>query len=373
MTTATATRKRKSSGVTLATESLKQALFDISKAVPSRSPKPVLQNALLANGRLLGTDLEVQVSTPIEWDGEPLLLPFARLTAILREARSDEVTLTVDGSACIVTAGRGMWRLPVEDAAEFPTWEPDGLKPLGRVPCDQFARAAKGVVYATDAESSRYALGAVLIDVTDGNPTLVATDGRRLSAVEIESDTAVDDSQTLVPAHAMAIVADIAGRHTNDAVQLEATGSELVATIGDVTVTARLLEGRFPRWRDVFPEGVFDTEPAIVDREALLQATRAAAIVVSEQSKGVDFTFGESGLHLHGQSSEYGESAVSLDLERGGPDCTVKLDPRFVRDWLAGLATDGEPTIEVRATDSASAVVLRSGDFRGVIMPLAKD
>jgi DNA polymerase-3 subunit beta len=375
MTTATATRKRKASGITLPTASLKAALADISKAVPSRSPKPILQNVLLADGRLLGSDLEVQVSTPIEWEGEPLLLPHARLTAILKEARSDEVTLTPDGTAVTVSAGRGTWRLPCEDAAEFPTWEPTGLKTVVRIPCDQFARAVRATARSTDDESSRFALGAVLVDVEGDTATFVATDGRRLTAFAARHDQDVDNSATLVPARAMSILGTLAAqsRHAEESVQLESSTSELVATIGDTTVTVRLFEGRFPRWRDVFTEAVTDAEPAVIDRDELMSATRAAAIVTTEQSKGVDFTFGETGLHLHGVSSECGESSVSIDLQKSGPQVTVKLDPRFVCDFLDGLTPEDDPTIEVRATDHVSAVMLSTEDCRGIIMPLAKD
>jgi DNA polymerase-3 subunit beta len=375
MTTATATRKRKATGITLPTAALKAALADISKAVPSRSPKPILQNVLLADGRLLGSDLEVQVSTPIEWEGEPLLLPHARLTAILREARGDEVTITPEGNSVKVAVGRGEWTMPCENPEEFPTFEPTGLKPLPRVKANKFAKAARAVVGATDDESSRYALGGVNIDASDGVATLVATDGRHLTAFRLQYEQALDPSQTLVPARAMEIIGMLAAQpcHAEGEVQLEASTSELVATVGDTIVTARLLDGRFPRWRDVFTEEVLEAKPAIVLREELKAATRAAKIVTTEQSKGIDFTFSEKGLHLHGVSSECGESSVSIDLQKSGPVLTVKLDPQYVLEFLGWMDKEDDPTIEVRATDPGSAVMLSTEDCRGIIMPLAKD
>jgi DNA polymerase-3 subunit beta len=122
----------------------------------------------------------------------------------------------------------------------------------------------------------------------------------------------------------------------------------------------------------VFTEAVTEAEPAVIDRDELMSATRAAAIVTTEQSKGVDFTFGE-GLDLHGVSSECVESSVSIDLQKSGPQVTVKLDPRYVCDFLDGLSPEDDPTIEVRATDPGSAVMLSTEDCRGIIMPLAKD
>ena len=370
MTTATKERKRQSAtGITFNRETLLAAVKGVAAAVPSRSPKPILQNVLLHKGQLRGTDLELAIAYGVPWTDHPMLVPHGRLRSILENSTGEEVTLVPDGSACIVRVGRGEWRLPVEDPLEFPAWEPEGMRPIARIPADQFCRAVKSVVYATDDDSSRYALGAVLVEMKAGTVTLVATDGRRLSSVEIEVDQATDDSQTLVPERAIRAIAALAS-HTDGAVQLETNGKEIVASCDDASVTARLVEGRYPRWRDVFPER--DAKASLADINTLLSAVRAAAVVTTEQSKGLDFSFTAEGMMLHGQSSESGESTVACDLQEFGQPCTVKLDPVFVRDFLANLPQD-EPHVEIEAVDHTSAVVFKAGDVRGVVMPLAKD
>ena len=373
MTTATKERKKaRAGGTTLPTESLKRALAEVAAAVPSRHAKPVLCNVLLSNGECTATDLQLKVSAELPWAGEPLLLPHARLRAIVNECRSEEITIKADGTVAEICAGSGTWRLPVEDAAEFPTWEPDATTFI-RVPCDQFVRAVRSVVYATDDESSRYALGAVLLEVKDNTLTLVATDGRRLACVEIDpaEEQNVDDRNVLVPSHALATMASIAAGNPDSAVQLDATPSEVVATIDGAIVTARQIDGRFPRWRDVFPKR--EATPSVVNVQELLSATKAAAIVATENSKGIDYTFSADGIWLHGQSAESGESSITCNLVTFGQAATTKLDPLFVRQFLQALPADGEPEVEIEVVDHESAVVLKSGDVRGVIMPMAKD
>ena len=375
MTTATATRKRRSTGITLPVKTLDQALKDVSKAVSTRPAKPVLACVRIGGGTLTATNLELQIEVEIDYHGEPLLLPHARLRAILASARADEVTITPDGTSCVVTAERGTWRLPVESAAEWPEWNHEPLKTLVRVPCDQFVRAVNSCVYAADNDSSRYALGAVLIEVQGVECSFVAMDGRRLSLVKVEHDQAVDDAFALVPAHALESISDVASKNPHGAVQLEASEHEFVATLPGCVVTARQIAGRFPRWRDVLPKkdraGAIET---VVDRDELIEATRAAAIVTSEQSKGVEFTFSGDGVTLHGQSSEYGQSDVTIEVVSGGDPVKVKLDPVFVVEWLRGIATDEGPHITVELVDAQSACVLRNGGvYTGVIMPLSND
>ena len=316
----------------------------------------------------------------LDWQAEPILLPFARLQAILNACpNADEVTITPGGTSCTVTIGGGTWTLPTEDAAEYPTWEPSDLRPICRLPADQFVRAVRAVSYATDNESSRYALGAVLVEMKDGVVTLVGTDGRRLATYEIDVDQATDNfvvdpkTQTekkapLVPAKALDSMASLAW-NSEWSVQLEANTTEVVASIEGTTVTARLVEGRFPPWRDVFPDR--DAQPSAVTVPEFLAATRQAAIVTSEQSKGVTFVITSEGIHLTAQSAEAGQSSVTCPLVDFGQAATVKLDPGFVVDLLRSV-DDAEP-ITIEAAGPGDAVIFRAEGIQAVIMPLAND
>jgi len=363
---ATATKPRV--GTTLNVAMLKAALSDLSDAIPNRSPRPVLLNALLQDGSITGSDLQTRVTEDIGYDGEPLLLPFSRLRSILGECGADTVTLAVQGTVCIVKAGRSEWRLPVEDASEYPPWEPVGVKTMVRIPCDQFARAAWSVVGAADDTATA---GGVLIEVAGDECWLVSTDGRRLYTCKIEHDQAVDEKSVVVPAKAMRLIAKLAGKQPDEAIQLDASTSELVAVIGTTTVVVRLAASTFPKWRRIIPEA--SGGGTIVDRVLVESATRSAAIVTSETSRGVRYTFGGELLLLEGKSSEAGESRVQCAVGTAGTACKVSMNPAYITDWLEELPLDAEPTVDIEATGSDAAVVLRCGEHLAVVMPLAED
>lgn len=360
-------RRKTSGGVTLNAGELKRCLRTVADAVAGRGPKPVLSNVRLGDGLLAATNLEVRIETAIDYQGEPMLLPHGRMVAILGTASGDEVTLTANGTSCVVECGRGRWTLPLEDAAEFPTWEPEGLASVVRIPSDEFARAVHSVLPATDNESSRYALGAMLVSVDGDAASFVATDGRRLHLAEVSHDQAVDKSETLVPASVARTLYRLAAAD-DDSVQLERSTTVVRAEIGGTTVTARQVEGRFPRWRDVLPKD--GPTASTVERGALESATASAAIVTSEQSKGVTYAWTREGLHLTAKSSENGESSVTCELVECGHACSVMIDPAYVLEWSRNLPPEAEPTISVQAKDKASAVVLRNDCYTGVIMPL---
>lgn len=369
--TATATKTKPASGIRLARTDLLAALQAVGKAISSRTPKPILRNVRIGDGLITGTDLEVRVDRTIEAECEPFLVPYDRLVNIVREARGDEVTLKPKDASVVVKCAGGSWTLPTEDVREFPAWEPEGLQFVCRMPAEQFRRAVRATVYACDNQSSRYALGAVCMNVDreSGQLNFIGTDGRRLSVATVElGETQDPDSrEVLVPSHAIGFVGEMAGGVGG--IEVEATGSEVRFSLDGTTITARLTDGRFPRWRDVVgkPEG----EPNILDIAELKAATRAAAIVTSEQSKGIDLSWHGETLVLSGKSSEYGESSVKCPLVSAGSMATVKLDPRYIVEFLAGLdIREGEPQVELYVKDAASRVLLRCGDYTGIIMPL---
>lgn len=361
------TKTKKAQGTRFVAGELRAAIGVVLKAVPTRSAKPILANVKIGDGLVTGTDLELRIDHEIDYHGDAILLPAARLHQILGTVPADaEVTITPGDTSCRIRAGHGEWTIPTESAAEFPDLSASELSAVCRLPGDQFARAIRATAYATDTESSRYALGAILLTISGGNPTLVATDGRRMACVECETDQAVDDRDILLPVAA----AEIAAGNHGDSVQIETDGKVCVFTTGRVTVTGRIVEGRFPKWRDVIPSR--ELEPWSFDRSQLLSGVRAAAIVTSEQSKGVQFVLHDDAT-LKAQSAESGESIVSVDHVEPGRRASVSLDPAFVSDFLRSLDSDADPYVSIDAAGVGDAVLLTCDDVRAVIMPLAKD
>jgi DNA polymerase-3 subunit beta len=351
---------------------LESAIKTLSPAIQSRPTSQVLQNVLLSEGFATATDLEMRVEYGIpEYDGPPILLPHGRLASIVREARGDTVSITPAGEKCTIKCGRGQWVLPTQDPAEFPSWNPDRLRRVAVLAADQLADAISAVVYATDEKSARYTLGGVCVEVDrdEGLLFFVATDGRRLAIASVDLGSGVDpDSQRLlIPERAITLAAKFF--QGEDAVEIETNGAEAVLTNGRLCIKARLIQGEFPSWRSAVPANRPEPETKVA-REEIRSANRAAAIVTSEQSRGVRFKFAPRGITLTARSAEVGESKVECQVLMHGHETSVILDPKFVDQWLAGLPPKGNPEVSISAAGQLDAVVLKNESFTGVIYPL---
>ncbi len=363
-------------------ELLLQAFQAVASVVPTRSPKPVLQNVKLEiageQAILSATDSEVGIryfvaGVDVQSPGM-VLLPVSRFGSILRESTDATLHLEADPQGTTIRGERSQFRLAAGEPGEFPEVAMFEEQNYHEIPSLLFRELIRRTVFATDNESSRYALGGVKLEFEESQLTAVGTDGRRLAKMTGPVSTvgqSIDASQmTIVPTRAMHLIERAIAPAEGD-VQVALKGNEFLVHTAQATISARLLEGRFPDWKKVFPAAGNEVKLDLAVG-ATFAAVRQAAIVTSEESRGVDFTFADGMLVLSGRAAEVGQARVELPISYSGEKLMVTLDPRFVMDFLKVLEADKTFRLEVK--DSESAAVCRTEDGYGyVIMPLARD
>lgn len=368
--------------VTFEREKLLSAFQTVTPVVPSRSPKPILQNIKLEVGKdtayLMGTDLEIGIRVEVQGlkvdKAGSAILPTGRFGSILRESSDEKLELETDEKGVAVRGDRSNFRLPGHDPQEFPAIVSFNETRYHQLPGRLLREIVRRTVFATDNESSRYALGGVLIEFGAKKIEAIGTDGRRMAVVEAPAQAVggheTIDTPTIIPSRAMTIIERAMGDQDAD-VMIAARGSDVLVKSPRATIYSRLVEGRFPRWRDVFPKRT-DVQKIDFVVGPLLSAVRQAAIVTGDEQHGVNFTFGDGQLTLQAQAAEYGESRVQLPISYAGKQLAITLDHRFVVDFLRVL--DPEKSITVELEDNDSAAVCSTDDgYRYVIMPLSRE
>lgn len=217
--------------------------------------------------------------------------------AVIHRAGDRMTTTTTDGEvwATIATSGDG-------GPDGFEVFQPGGVADAPAMGPATFActlrwqnleQIIRGVVPATDTESSRYALGGVQIECREGSMlAAIGTDGRRLHVCHLQpASISGETAQYCVVPAAMwgrlATVARAAVRSCRSltprqaaevlwrsVVTIETDGTVVCLTVsqGDlaVSMTARLIEGRFPRWRDITGPNEGVGEGLVIDPETVL-------------------------------------------------------------------------------------------------------
>ena len=138
------------------------------------------------------------------------------------------------------------------------------------------------------------------------------------------------------------------------------------------TIFTRLIDGRFPKWRDVLPERGGASVQVELTVGPFFSAVRQAAVVTDENSRGIVLKLEEGLLVVSGSAAEVGESRVELIVSYDGPEMAVKLDHRFVSDFLKVLDPEMNVSLEVDGSD-APALFSTDDGYGYVVMPMSRD
>lgn len=369
--------------ITCQRESLTNAFALAASIAPTRSPKEILQNVKVtaAGGKitLTATDMEVGIRLDLEEGVEietegTALLPVQRTMAILRESNDESLSFETDDSGVRVTGSHSKFKLPGNNPDEFPSVSGFDEDKYHIVPTRLFREMVKRTVFATDAESSRFALGGVLLEMEGDRVTAVGTDGRRLARMEGSGESIgahqTSGASTIVPTRAIQLM-ERALSDSDDTVDVAARSNDLLVRTSRAVIYSRLVEGRYPNWRQVFPQ----RENAVqldVTIGPLFAALRQAAIVTDHESRGIDFTFADGTLKMEASTAEIGESQVELPIAYDGEPITLTMDHRYVADFCKVL--DNETNVQLEIESGAAPALLTTDDGYGyVIMPMARD
>jgi len=344
-----------------------------------------------------------------------------KVGAVIHRTAARMTTTTTDGDVWVTIAS------PRDGGMENAEWVGPAPADAPQIGAATFAAALNwrqveqivgAVVPAADTETSRYALGGTLIDCREGSMlTVVATDGRRLHAAYLQPASIAGETpdHCVVPADAWSrlatvtraavrLIRGLAGkalaadlRRGATTVETDGTVMRLVWGHGDlsVTVTARLIQGRFPRWRDVVGPATAGNDGIVVEVDtmaaevaefsrrhraevATAKAAWTAAAAVAKQQRRHHAPFAHDRGVWVGPEGMEGRGAAFVNRVRSAP-ARVCLDHGFLADALAAAALfSPSSTAVVQATDALSAVAIGKGIEAGervvvVMMPLAID
>jgi len=177
-------------------ESLLTAFGLVEGVVPARSPKPILQNVKLIaaddGSVLMGTDLEVGIryqvlGVKVERPGT-VILPKSQVGSILRTSGDPELAIEAEDDRLVIRGLHSEFTLPVEDANLFPEVPDFAASSYHVVAAADLKKLIRRTIFATDVETTRYALGGVLVELTAESipwwaPTAVDWRGCRLRPI----------------------------------------------------------------------------------------------------------------------------------------------------------------------------------------------
>lgn len=356
----------------------KEGLLEVGQAAmrvaSARATLPVLGGVRIVASKegveFAATDLEMFASVAgdfsVEEEGS-VVVPGRLLGDILRSLPEGRVSIVGTGPEVRIESGSAEFALSAFPVSDFPEMPQVSVEEVTRTPGAELAKALRQVVRAVGTDEARPVLTGVLWVAEDGLLRLVATDSYRLAIREVAIKEGPTEGRAVVPGRALAEF----GRHLagvgDGQAEIRLGESQAQFGAGRTTLVTRLIEGEFPNYRQLIPEGY--QSRLTVNRDALRETVERVGLI-AQANTPIKLHLG-SELKVTAVESGVGEaSEVVSEADYSGEEMVIAFNPRFLGDGLEGAETE---RVVLEVADPAKPGLVKGEDredYVYLVMPV---
>ena len=367
--------------LTIERAALLKSLGHVQSVVERRNTIPILSNVKLEAGdgvvRLNATDMDLDIVEEAVADvatSGATTVSAHTLYDIVRKL-PDGAQVNIDcggGGQVILSAGRSRFTLASLSIDEFPVLSGGELPHQFTVTAAELRGLIDRTRFAISTEETRYYLNGIYLHEADRDGTAllraVATDGHRLASVEIPLPAGAEGMPgVIVPRKAVAELRKLIDE-SGDELAVSLSESKIRFAFDDAVLTSKLIDGTFPDYQRVIPEG--NDKVMEVDCGVFAEAVDRVSAISSEKSRAIKLSLDSGTLVLSASSPEHGSATEELEVAYDGDLLEIGFNSTYLLDVTRQI--EGE-TARFTMADSASPTVMQETDDASalyVLMPM---
>lgn len=368
-------------------ENLNQVLGKIAKTIPSKAQIPILSHVLLSTTNnlltLTGSDLQ---TTLVASCGAKIIssgqytVPMRTFLEIISSLPAEKITLTLTESGLEILCGKYHGKITGTAAEEYPKLVPDTkVETSWTVSSSDISTISGTTTFAAGTDESRAVLTGVLIKTSADGLVCVATDGFRLSLLQLPlKGEKAPSVNVVIPAKSVNEIARLVADDTvnNSSYEFSVLASnQLKISIGDITMYTTLISGNFPNFEKIIPSEM--STKIVLSSEEFQRAVKLSSVFARENANIVRLKLLSDVLtqiQIYSQGGQTGEDLCDIPAEvetKNSSDMVVAFNYHYLLDFLSSLSKKGDISIELSgATSAAIFRPVANQNYLHVIMPV---
>ena len=328
-----------------------------------RQTLPILSNILISKVgtrvNFTATDLDIEIKT------------FADIGA-----EGPDVSVTVDASklqSLISALNHGSEVTLSQPSQSDPTVELNNRQETEfaqafTIPANQLRHLLQLVHFSMAQQDIRYFLNGMLLSVQGDVIRVVTTDGHRLAYCEGKLESALTENiQCIVPRRTVMEMLRLIPDN-EESIRIEISTAEIRITWSNITLSSKLVEGKFPDYNRVIP--VNNNNIFVIKRDVLLGALKRTAILANAKLRGVKWELKNNTLTVQSTNSDQEEAQDVLDIDYNGIDIEIGFNLLYLQDVLNNLRSE-EVQFALHSNTGAMLVTMPdNSSFKYVVMPM---
>ena len=369
--------------IVLNKEDFSNGIKIVEKITSQKAIQPILSNILIETVtsdriKFCATDLNLAINykTSAEVIGEgAITLSAKKISEIVSKLSSTEVTLKTSEETdnIKIKSGKTEFDMIGLSAVEFPKVLDDTDTPETKTIVlnkNEFSKAIKQVIFAVSQQETQAVLTGVCFNIENNILELAATDGNRLTRIQKEINTTVDELiNFIVPAKTLAEVQRISSIVEDENITLKIQKNKILFEFENLAFQSRLIDGIYPKYQQLIPNA--SERKIVIDRAELINSIERVSIMVNDRTNVVRFNFSAGQLEIMADTPEAGRSKDYIDIQYDFDDMLTAFNYKYVLD---GLKNMDSKNVEIEISDVLAASIFKPQDDKNnyicLIMPV---
>ena len=367
--------------LTIERAALLKSLGHVQSVVERRNTIPILSNLKLDAGdgklALNATDMDLDIIESVACEittGGSTTAPAHTLYEIVRKLpEGSQVELDADGeSQLVLSSGRSRFTLTCLPTDDFPVLSGGDMSHEFTLPAGEVKALIDKTRFAISTEETRHYLNGIYLHASeqDGTAVLraVATDGHRLARVDTPLPKGAQGMPgVIIPRKTVAELRKLVDETTDD-ISIGLSESKIRFAFDNAVLTSKLIDGTFPDYQRVIPEG--NDKKLEVDAKVLADAVDRVSAISSEKSRAVKLSLESGSLTLSASSPDEGNATEEVEVVYEGEALEIGFNAGYLLDITRQI--EGSKA-RLLLADAASPTILSEADDAGtlyVLMPM---
>ena len=330
----------------ISSEALLKQLQILGGVINSSNTLPILDNFLFhLNGNqlvLTASDLETSMSCTLDVESEDsgtIALPAKLLLDTLKTFPEQPLTFVkTEKNTLEISANNGKYAVAYLNGEDFPR-ATQVIDPIqAKINCKVMAAAINATLFASGNDDLRPVMSGVFFQFSTTDLTFVATDAHKLVKYTRNDLSVERNTGFIMPKKPLQLLKNVL-QGIDDDLLIEYNETNAEFTYGNLRLTCRLVEGKYPNYEAVIP--IENPNVMQIGRVDFLNSIRRVSIFSNKTTHQVRLKIAGAELQISAEDFDYSNKAEErLDCEYLGDDLQIGFNSRFLIEMLNNLSCD---------------------------------
>ena len=358
------------------TQKLMEALQIATKALANRTSNQILEGILIEamedRLQLTCSDERMTIVTCIDADIEEQgrgVVPGKLFTEIVRRLQDGTVNIKMNERFVFVIRSAGSrTNIAGQDADLYPRLPRLENEREISLPQDMLRDMIQKTEFAIAQDDMREVLTGALLEIMNGDVTMVALDGYRLALCKAQCSDVLEKFNAIIPGRAIGEIGKLLSDKEDAFAQLSFGSGKLHIGLEDTDIYVILVEGEYVQYRQILPAS-FGTR-VTVDLDPFRRCIDRAALIAREGSNNLIILRIEDGVMVIEAHSQIGDVREELEVQQQGAAIKIAFNVKYMSDVVRYINAE---RIELNMNNSVSpCIITPEGDhnYLHLILPV---